>query len=114
MLMAECPKFLHCKAPICPLEADYQKRTHLKGEPVCFYLAEAVKDGARATLEGYGLGKMFEEIHPTIPDLLAGYAPLRFSLRRAMQDGSRMQTGSRLQRARLAPLGEMIGVENGE
>ena len=50
--MRACPKFDGCSAPICPLDPDWSRRIHRKGEPLCFYLLESVKPGARARYDG--------------------------------------------------------------
>ena len=47
-----CPKYEKCSANICPLDRDWPLRTHLKGESICFYLREYVKQGAIARLRG--------------------------------------------------------------
>jgi hypothetical protein len=43
-----CPRFDGCSAPVCPLMG--MGGTHLRGEPVCFFLREAVKVGGEARL----------------------------------------------------------------
>lgn len=45
-----CNKFESCSAPICPLEADFELRPYLNGEPVCFYMSEYVKPNSESTL----------------------------------------------------------------
>ena len=35
MKMEDCSKFNYCRAPICPLDRNLEKRVYLKGEPVC-------------------------------------------------------------------------------
>ncbi len=45
-LPRECPRYGGCSAPVCPLDADWARRIHVRGDPVCLYLTEAVKDGA--------------------------------------------------------------------
>jgi hypothetical protein len=53
-----CPKFDSCSAPICPFDPERDKRTYLKGEPVCMYMLEYVKPGGvekiRGTIGGKG------------------------------------------------------------
>lgn len=36
--MNDCPKFIACSSPLCPLDPDLGQRTYLKGEPICFYV----------------------------------------------------------------------------
>jgi hypothetical protein len=40
-----CPKFTKCSANICPLDNNWNKRTHLKGERVCYFLRELTVKG---------------------------------------------------------------------
>ena len=87
---ADCPKFIQCAAPICPLDPDWRLRSHLKGERVCFYLTEAVKDRAQDNFEGIRLGELFEVIHRSIPDIISRHAPIRKALSRAATSGARM------------------------
>ena len=89
-LPTDCPKHIQCSAPICPLDQDWRKRSHLKGERVCFYLAEAVKDRAKANFEGARLGKLFEVIHRGIPDIISRHGPIKKALVRAANSGARM------------------------
>ena len=45
MQMSECPRFKAkaCEAALCPLDPNLIKCAHLKGERVCFYVRESVK-----------------------------------------------------------------------
>jgi hypothetical protein len=47
-LARTCPRFECCNAPFCPALGG----RHLKGEPVCPYLLDAVKTGHQAVLDG--------------------------------------------------------------
>jgi hypothetical protein len=66
-----CPKFTKCAAAICPLDRDWNKRTHLKGERVCFYLRELT---VRENLGGR-YPAVFEKVivreHPKILSLIS-------------------------------------------
>jgi len=57
-----CPKYEKCSANICPLDRDWKLRSHLKGEPTCFYLREYVKQGGIARLRGCIPKEMLEQI----------------------------------------------------
>lgn len=48
----DCPKWHKCSAPICPLDAEWSLRKHIKSERVCFYLAEAAKVPLESILRG--------------------------------------------------------------
>lgn len=34
-IMRECPRFVRCSVPICPLDLLQDERDHIKGEPAC-------------------------------------------------------------------------------
>ena len=34
-LVAKCPKYPICSAPICPLDPDMDKRFYIEGDPIC-------------------------------------------------------------------------------
>lgn len=93
--MQACPKFDGCSAPICPLDADWPRRIHRKGEPVCFYLLEYVKPGSRARFEGRTAVFLYELMESSIGRLCSRHAPLRRAVERAKRTGSRMNSGTR-------------------
>lgn len=41
----DCAKFERCNANVCPFDEQWRRRTHVDGEPVCFWLREWVKAG---------------------------------------------------------------------
>ena len=41
--MKQCPKYESCTAPICPLDNQWETRTHIKNEPICFYIRQHAK-----------------------------------------------------------------------
>lgn len=45
-----CPRFTACGANVCPLDPQWNARRHLKDEPVCSMLMEAVKVGGAERL----------------------------------------------------------------
>ena len=34
-LVAKCPKYPKCSAPLCPLDPDMDKRFYIEGDPIC-------------------------------------------------------------------------------
>ena len=38
MKIEDCPKWISCGAPICPVDEHYLSRVHIAGEKICFYL----------------------------------------------------------------------------
>ena len=92
MQMSDCPKFKRCSAPLCPLDADWGMRTYRKGEPICFYLLEYVKVGARGRFQGCIPTQFYKVIGECIDDVCYRYAPLRKALERAKRTGSRIKS----------------------
>ncbi len=43
---SDCPEYIRCSAPICPLDLDWRLRTYDKGEATCLFLRETLKQGA--------------------------------------------------------------------
>jgi len=91
----ECPRYEHCNCPLCPLDADYQRRSHLRGEPVCLYLREAAKQQADH-LEG--VPEPMASAAPSVyRELMARPAePIQSQLRKAAKKGSRIAIGKGL------------------
>jgi hypothetical protein len=59
-------------------------------DAVCFYLSEAVKDGAEARFEGEGLGQIFRQVTEVLPELASSCRRIARTLERARLSGSRM------------------------
>jgi len=87
-----CPKFEGCSAPVCPLDADWPRRIHRKGEPICFYLLEYVKPGSRARFQGSMAVLLYNVMESAIGRLCSRHAPLRRAVERAKRTGSRLRT----------------------
>ncbi len=85
-----CPKYDKCSANICPLDRDWKQRTHLKGEPVCFYLREYVKSGGKARLRGYIPREMVNRIAVALPEIKARYADIKRRLNRSAQNSPKI------------------------
>lgn len=86
-----CDRFNICSAMICPLDPEWRKRKHLKGERVCLYLTDAVKCGAEAIFRGAGRGKLYEVIQTHLPDIIAVHAPIKYAAQRAKKTGFRLE-----------------------
>lgn len=76
---AACPKFEACSAPICPLDPDWAKRSHGKGEAVCHWLRLWAKNPASLDTAGIAAGVVAE----VAPNIVRTFGPLRRSLERA-------------------------------
>lgn len=98
-----CPKFDSCSVPICPLDVDWRLRTHLKGDRVCPYLLESVKNNAQANFEGVLPSGVYAAVVSATPDILARWNPIRKAAKRASETGSRIAAGRRLGTARASP-----------
>lgn len=83
-----CPKYLHCSAPLCPLDRDLEQRSYLDGEPICFYVREYVKaDGPESTNIEHGI---FTRIADSMVKMLTvGGADYRKKLQRASKQQSK-------------------------
>lgn len=89
-LKSKCDRFNVCSANICPLDADWQQRTHLNGERVCFYLTEAYKDNAEANFRSAGKCGLYELIVGVTPAVITTFNTIKSALERAKGTGSRI------------------------
>ena len=88
--MSDCTKFDGCSAPICPLDPDWKKRTHLDGERVCYYLTEYSKEAARPIL-GAGLSREhYEQLVRVFPEIITQFGPIRRQLNRSSKNPPRI------------------------
>ena len=78
-----CPKFDHCSAPICPIDPEWQKRVHIKGDPVCFYLRQHAKDPLWGQKAGSVASKLIDKVGEVYLEVAARYGPLKTALVRA-------------------------------
>jgi hypothetical protein len=57
---SDCPEYVRCEAPICPLDKDWLLRVYSRGESTCLFLRESVKEGAEARLSS---NPVYAELH---------------------------------------------------
>lgn len=95
----DCPRWESCAANVCPLDADWRKRSHLKGEPVCLWLREVVKPDGEAILRASIGDDAAAQVVAALPAIEAAYGTLRRALKRASQHGSRVASGRKLRGA---------------
>ena len=69
-MTSPCVRFLHCNAPLCPLD-DWKLRRHVKGEPVCFYLREAAKHGDTLPPTGDIPTELIEKVSEAYPKIIS-------------------------------------------
>jgi len=90
-MMYDCPKFHTCSANICPLDDDWKKRTHIKGERVCLLMCEAMKPHAEAVFAGVHREDLLPVIKEVMPEICARWGSIRRTIERAEKTGSRMK-----------------------
>ena len=90
MNMETCKKFQACSAPVCPLDPNWRKARHLKGERICFYLCEAQKVDAEAIFGGRGWGKLYRLMVEVTPDISTRWGTIKKALVKAAKTGSRL------------------------
>lgn len=57
-LMAQCPRYKKCVAPVCPLDINQELRDYVKGEPKCTLgKARRMRIGADSELPLQGMTK---------------------------------------------------------
>jgi hypothetical protein len=88
--MYDCPKFDSCSAPICPLDSDWEIRTHLDGERVCYYLTEYSKESVRPILRGGLDVELYKAIVEKHPRIIAAHPPIKRQLSRSSKNNSRL------------------------
>ena len=81
--MAQCPRFDQCCAPICPIDTDWRKRAHRKGEPVCAYLRRYAKDPLWGQKQGVVPAELWSRIGEVYPQVIERYGPLKQVLKRS-------------------------------
>ena len=88
--MRTCPKFQGCSAPICPLDADWRKRSNHSEDKTCFYLLEGVKDGAERHFHDAQQGELYQAIRQVTPAILSRHSRIKSKVESAATAGSRM------------------------
>lgn len=86
----QCPKWEKCNAPLCPLDPDWQKTRHLKGEPVCHWLRMYAKQPVEGRFHGILRDEMAEQVVVVYRMANESYGALRTALERAAKSGARL------------------------
>ncbi len=104
--MRECPRYNVCSVPICPLDPDWEVRTHVAGEPVCIWLTEAQKPNAEANFEKAETADLLPWCRQLAEPISKRFGPIRRVIQNAATSGSRLEqfaaAGARLAEARTA------------
>ena len=95
----QCKHFDRCNAPICPMDCQWHKRTHLDGEPVCIYLRELAKPNGKDTLGPSLQALMLECIEQQAEGISSRWGDIRRRLQRASKQGSKTGHGKTLRGA---------------
>lgn len=90
-----CPKFQRCSAAYCPALGPGLGGKHLKGEKVCSYLLESMKDGGQPRLRGCLPTGLADAVIRDGLRLLNSTGPLKKALARASKQESRMASMER-------------------
>ncbi len=90
LTQSQCPKFQKCYAPICPIDPIWQKRKHMNGDRICFYLLEAQKPNAKAVFEGRGLSYLYEAMALHAQAIADTFTPIKNAFKKAKVTSSRM------------------------
>lgn len=88
--LSQCPKYQKCYAPICPLDEKWQKRKHISGDRICFYLPEAQKANAKTVFEVRGLGYLYDVMLRHAPEISQRHHTIKTALDKAKNTSSRM------------------------
>ena len=87
---SQCRFYETCSAPLCPVDLDWRKRVMLKGEAVCFYLREAVKEGAEERFKGRHAEDMYLAANDAMHDMKRSVYPLKIALEKASKAPSKL------------------------
>lgn len=91
LTLTQCSKYQQCCAPICPLDENWQKRKHISGDRICFYLAEVQKPNAKAIFDERGLGYLYEDMVRLTPEISQRHHTIKTALDKAKSTSSRME-----------------------
>lgn len=89
-LMRDCPRYNTCSIPICPLDADWAKRTMLSNEPTCPWLTESVKADAAANFEMAGVPDLLPWVRLIRDDICAKFGKIRQTVEVAKDTSSKI------------------------
>lgn len=95
MTPESCPRFEGCSANVCPMDADWRLRWHLKGERACGLLLESVKSGGEARLRGYLPAQLVAVVLAQRGPISVRWGDIRRRLEQAKKSGSRIESISR-------------------
>ena len=86
----ECPRFAKCSSNICPVDEGWPQRKHIRGEPICLYLREAVKVGGLAVLGVHIPAELSKQVVRALPEIIDRYADMSRRLKRSATTPSKI------------------------
>ena len=98
---AQCPRYESCAANVCPLDPEWQSRSHRYREAVCAYLTEAAKTGGEAVVRRELPKDAAEAVLIASPLIAAKHPDIAARLKRASGFGSRAARGHSLTACRI-------------
>ena len=87
----DCPKFISCSAPICPLDREWKLKSYLDGERVCYYLTEHSKEAAKPILAGGLTAEHYQAIKQGYPKIIAAHPRIKRQLLRSSKNATRFE-----------------------
>jgi len=90
--MRQCPKYFACSASVCPLDPDWQKARYVNGDPVCYYMREAVKYGAELVFRDASLGELFDAVSVNLEPIRERWGAIDYKLAESCYTSMRMAT----------------------
>jgi hypothetical protein len=91
----DCPKFISCSAPICPLDPKSIGNPYINGERICFYMSEYSKPHSDIHSQGYiGMvlgGKQYKVIASAYPVIEYLYSAIKYRLKISSATPSRIK-----------------------
>ena len=95
-----CPKWMSCNAPICPLDPDWRRRRHVAGERICLWLREWAKSPSGGKWSLALGGEIAAEVQRVAPEIRAADSDIRAKLKAASLRGSKIASGHALRTRR--------------
>lgn len=100
VLPRACPRYDKCSAPICPLDAEWEARRHIKGEAVCNVLLELAKPNGLDTVKALLPAQAPELAAQRAQPILEAHGSIRRACDKAQHTGSRTRMFGAMRQAR--------------
>ena len=88
---SRCPRYESCSAPLCPLDARWESRHYVRGEPICGLVLETAKpNGVAIVRHVLGDDDAAAAVVGATSTMAARYSFVRQRLCRAAAQGSKV------------------------